>query len=332
MSNSDFVIRNKDQSSELPKELHLPFKFKTYGFVIAIIVGIGGLAVVGVGLSGYLQVGALSNLGQIHSIIMMAAGGGGALLIGAIVAWVKKEPTCKRIRYEEVYSYLESLPQEKQVLFLTQKIGDADHTFLHKLAMDSRQWDLLGSIVDLLSVSQLEEVLTPLGAFNDNVLHRIAYRSNMDLFLKLVTKFSEKNEPLPRPWTVRDKHGHTPFSQIMYRNTFKKNQYQDEEGKQDFKNVFHSLSLPQKEQVLMLQEGEDGLSTIFSTIAEKQSFEEVYSYLEPFPKEKQAFFLTQKIGGTDYTYLHNLAIDCRWDLLGRAEILEILKYIPPQKR
>jgi len=54
-------------------------------------VGIGGLAVAGVGAGGYFQAGALSNLGQVNAIIMMAAVGGGGLilLIVGIVSSVK---------------------------------------------------------------------------------------------------------------------------------------------------------------------------------------------------------------------------------------------------
>jgi len=72
-------------------------KGKTIGFAIVIILGLGGLAVVGVGLGGFgaqqgwWQVGSLSNLSQVHSIIMMAAGGGGGIvfLIMGIVGSVK---------------------------------------------------------------------------------------------------------------------------------------------------------------------------------------------------------------------------------------------------
>ena len=56
-----------------------PTKLKTYGFAICIIAGIGGLAVGGVGVAGYL--GGISNLNQVHAIIMMAAGGGSGTLL-----------------------------------------------------------------------------------------------------------------------------------------------------------------------------------------------------------------------------------------------------------
>jgi hypothetical protein len=70
---------------------------KALGFAVAIIVGIGGLGVAGVGFAsfgahkGWWAAGALSNLSQIDAIIMMAAGGAGGivLLIIGIVGTVK---------------------------------------------------------------------------------------------------------------------------------------------------------------------------------------------------------------------------------------------------
>src|SRR5262245_36929540 len=68
-----------------------PSKFKTLGFAVAIIFGIGGLAVASVGISGLLHRGFLTSLGQMNSIIMIATGGGGGipLLIIGIVGFVK---------------------------------------------------------------------------------------------------------------------------------------------------------------------------------------------------------------------------------------------------
>lgn len=68
---------------------------KTYGFALAIILGIGGLAAGGIGLAGYL--GQISHLDHVRAIIMMAAGGGGgiALFIIGVVGSVKN---CKKAR------------------------------------------------------------------------------------------------------------------------------------------------------------------------------------------------------------------------------------------
>jgi hypothetical protein len=77
---------------------HHPSKLKTYGFIIAIIVGIGGLAIGGAGVVGHFHVGALSSLDQIDAIIMMAIGGGGGaiLFIIGIVGTVKNRKTIHR--------------------------------------------------------------------------------------------------------------------------------------------------------------------------------------------------------------------------------------------
>lgn len=64
-----------------------PSKLKTYGFALVIIVGIGALAVAGVGVAGYFQVGALSHMGQVQAVAMMVTGssvGIVALVLGSI--------------------------------------------------------------------------------------------------------------------------------------------------------------------------------------------------------------------------------------------------------
>jgi hypothetical protein len=68
-----------------------PTHRKTIGFAIAIIVGIAGLVVAGVGVGGCL--GAISTLDQVTSIIMIATGGAGgiAFLIFGIVGTVKNQ-------------------------------------------------------------------------------------------------------------------------------------------------------------------------------------------------------------------------------------------------
>ncbi|MBI3901259.1 MAG: hypothetical protein HY324_03800 [Chlamydiia bacterium] len=70
---------------------------------IALVLGLGGLAIAGVGLSGCLQVGSLSSLGQVNSIIMMAAGGGGGIvfLIAGIIGSVKNRQKSRNIEYEK---------------------------------------------------------------------------------------------------------------------------------------------------------------------------------------------------------------------------------------
>jgi hypothetical protein len=76
-------------SGEIRRDVHSNnsySKWKTFGFAILIIAGIGGLTVAGVGLGGlgaqqgWWQARMLSHLTHIHSIIMMAAGGSGGIL------------------------------------------------------------------------------------------------------------------------------------------------------------------------------------------------------------------------------------------------------------
>ncbi len=89
---SSYQVGSSDSTNHLHSSNQLLKSCKTYGFAIAIIIGIGGLAVGGVGAAGYF--GAISNLNQVHAIIMMAAGsGGGAVLF--IVGVVGTVKNCK---------------------------------------------------------------------------------------------------------------------------------------------------------------------------------------------------------------------------------------------
>lgn len=80
-------------------------KLETYGFAIAIIVGIGGLAAGAAGLSGYFQVGALSNIAQVDAITLMAAGGGSGtiLLIIGVFGTVKNRQAMSHQRHGDVH-------------------------------------------------------------------------------------------------------------------------------------------------------------------------------------------------------------------------------------
>ena len=88
--NTSYQVRLSGRTARLYSSNPLLKSCKTYGFAIAIIIGIGGLAVGGVGAAGYFG-GAISNLNQVHAIIMMAAGGGGGaiLLIIGVVGTIK---------------------------------------------------------------------------------------------------------------------------------------------------------------------------------------------------------------------------------------------------
>lgn len=99
-SSASFVSLNNER---LPPP-HSPSKLNTYGFAIAIILGIGGLAVAAAGVAGYFHVGALSNMAQINAIIMMAAGGGSGtlLLIVGSVGTIKNRQNVGHEQYNDL--------------------------------------------------------------------------------------------------------------------------------------------------------------------------------------------------------------------------------------
>ncbi len=70
---------------------NLSLKLKTYGFAIAIIVGICGLA-------AYFHVGALNTITQVDGIVMMAMGGAVLLIIGIVGA---AKTCCSKKVYKE---------------------------------------------------------------------------------------------------------------------------------------------------------------------------------------------------------------------------------------
>src|ERR1700722_4434952 len=104
MDSSASRVGSREISRQVPTSPPLS-KLETYGFAIAIILGIGGLAVGAAGLAGYFHVGALSNMAQIDVIIMMIACGGGGtilLIIGA-VGTVKNRQSSSHQRHGDVH-------------------------------------------------------------------------------------------------------------------------------------------------------------------------------------------------------------------------------------
>lgn len=95
-------------------------KYKTLGIAIAIIVGIGGFVVAGVGLGelgvqqGWWKIGTLSNLSQIQAIVMMGMGGGGGIifLIIGIVSSIQHQKSSREISQTTVQSSNESMAEE----------------------------------------------------------------------------------------------------------------------------------------------------------------------------------------------------------------------------
>jgi len=67
-----------------------PSKCKRIGFAIVMIAGVGCLVAAAIGVGGLMHAGALSNLGQTNSIVMIVIGGGGGipLIIVGIVGIV----------------------------------------------------------------------------------------------------------------------------------------------------------------------------------------------------------------------------------------------------
>ncbi len=113
---------------------------KSIGFAVVIIVGLGGLAVAGVGLGRYVQVGSLSNLDQVNAIIMMAAGGGGGILflIVGIVGFVKN-----RKAYNNAYNTYQNI---KRLL----------HNVGHALTHHSRDCKKIKELMEEVKQAQID--------------------------------------------------------------------------------------------------------------------------------------------------------------------------------
>lgn len=77
-----------------------PSKYNNLRFAVLIVLGIGGLAVAGIGVGGLLQAGSLSNLGQINSIVMVVIGGGGGIppLIIGIIGFINTQTLKKNLQ------------------------------------------------------------------------------------------------------------------------------------------------------------------------------------------------------------------------------------------
>lgn len=90
MSSRDITRTEGNTFPSTQKVENEPSKFKTLGFAVLIIFGVGGLVVAGIGTGGLLQAGSLTNLGQVNSIIMIVVGGAGGipLLVIGIVGFI----------------------------------------------------------------------------------------------------------------------------------------------------------------------------------------------------------------------------------------------------
>ena len=119
-----------------------PYRPKAIAVAIVIILGLGGLVVAGVGLSGYLGAGSLSHLGKLNCIIMMSLGGAGCttFIISVIIASVKNHLSNLVIESEEARRQL-SIEAEKEFIKITSTEATAtslrgDYYFGKKLWKD----------------------------------------------------------------------------------------------------------------------------------------------------------------------------------------------------
>ena len=94
---SDAIATTGERSDRLYSP-GLSSKLSACGFAIAIIVGVGGLVTTAIGCAGYL--GAISNLNQVHAMIMVVSGGGGGaiFLITGLVGTVKRQQCSQKDR------------------------------------------------------------------------------------------------------------------------------------------------------------------------------------------------------------------------------------------
>ena len=104
-------------------------KGRVIGFAIIIILSLGGLAVTGVGLGGFLQAGALKSLGQIKAVIMMASGCGTLFLsLGAMAIMACVKGSSPQQQVEEDTEPL--LPQEPSIHTLLNGVNDSPVPFV----------------------------------------------------------------------------------------------------------------------------------------------------------------------------------------------------------
>ena len=104
--NSSHEIKQQDAPSQCPVIVS----------ALVIIVGIGGLVAAGVGVAAFCQVGSLSQLSQVHAIILMAAGGGGGLLlivIGSVVCHKNRTPKSQKEELNSQSTHRQSTSDNK---------------------------------------------------------------------------------------------------------------------------------------------------------------------------------------------------------------------------
>jgi len=135
-----------------------PSKLKTYGFIIAIIVGIGGLAVGGAGVAGC--VGAFSNMAQIDAIIMVAVGGGGGiiLLIIGIVGTVKNRKISSKSEVSFEHRDIFSAPNSRDQQESAKQYASQRYSIANNISPHLSKNIISNNSTNTRSVNQITEV------------------------------------------------------------------------------------------------------------------------------------------------------------------------------
>jgi hypothetical protein len=134
-----------------------PSKFKTFGFAVLIIFGIGGLVIAGVGTGGLLHAGSLTNLGQANSIIMIVIGGvsGIPLLVIGIIGFVNTY-SGSRGAIKDKTTIQDTNPQEEKNKTEARKKAREEETDISQnRELDAKSVLIKASTVNPLSVERV---------------------------------------------------------------------------------------------------------------------------------------------------------------------------------
>lgn len=193
MDSSASRVGSREINRNIPTH-NPPSKLKTYGFAIAIIVGIGGLAVGATGLAGYFHGGALSNMAQVNAIIMMAASGGGViLLIVGIVGTVKNR---KPVYQSEVpYGNRDTYPSSNYLFTGTNNTHQAEFNY----SLQPKEKTATGTAGLRVTWDTFGDHLNRTYFKNFSFLRGLLFgQQDIDDFKALVDQLPDINAPLPK--------------------------------------------------------------------------------------------------------------------------------------
>lgn len=231
--------------------------WKSYGFAIAIITGIGGLAVGGVGAAWYF--GAISNLNQVEAIIMMAAGGGGGtgLFMVSMVGTVK---SCKRGRR---HPSVNGIPDTTQDFIKRTGLGtiQCDQPF------GKKEWEeYFGVVVEEPALPpDIDQILNSQCPFAQDETIRVKHTHMLVLVPDKVNgealtlnKLKElienlRNKKLPARYNINDlikaEYGNSPVERshwvLMTRDAVPMSRYKIYQEQKEFISQYEGYSLPQ---------------------------------------------------------------------------------------